>query len=546
MVVRNLHGVRGVIAIGGWLVASVAMLALGIPHARLLVVAGAYGALLPVLAHQLRRGGGDAGQPIVSRRAFVVLAVAVGVATLAIAHWWDRGMLWGDEDCYRQQARIFETGHPWIDAPAPTSPDPAVSQRELRFTHHIVHDGHWFTKYPPAWPAVLAIGDEIGMRWLVNPLLAVLALWIVYRLAKLLELREPKLPVVLLIGSPFFFMTAASEMSHMLGLVCCAGATLCLLSAMRTNRLAGIAGALALIALCAFVRPFTAFCAAIALAPFAIPALLARRAAPIVALAAAMGALTIGAMALYNHFYTGHYGQSLYALYEGGGKLSEALSVSPAVIADNLKNAARWSLQDTALFMWPLLFALAIYALVTDRERRYEHSALLVVFIALGLGNLINTEGSSSRFGDRYLFEGIAGPAVLAARGIELLVERWRVRDAAGLVAALTLGSLVLAVPLVLPTLHEIRPYVQVHDAVDALPADGALVYFPVTDAFTGDRFDLNATDLAHAPHLFLVDPGPARRAQVAAAEHRARWLVLGYDADVGTPVVLARGLATP
>jgi hypothetical protein len=95
-----------------------------------------------------------------------------------------------------------------------------------------------------------------------------------------------------------------------------------------------------------------------------------------------------------------------------------------------------------------------------------------------------------------------------------------------------------------MPTLQEIRPYTQVHAAVDELPADGSLVFFPVTDTFTGDRFDLNATDTARAPHLFLVDPGPDRRAAVAAAEHRTSWIVIGYDDVRREPVVLARGPA--
>jgi hypothetical protein len=536
-----------------WAATSVALVAGGVPHSHLAVVVLAYAGFLPLLVRWLRKsrepGAAAIAVPRVSLRAFIACALVMAVVVLAIAHFWDRGILWGDEDCYRQQARIFETGHPWIAAPAPTSADPLQSAHELRFTHHIVHDGHWFTKYPPAWPVVLAAGDVVHLRWIVNPLLAVLALWIVFLLGKReLGLRDPRLPLVMLLVSPFFFMTAASQMSHMLGLVCCAGATLCFLDAMRTGGLLGIAGALAMIGVCAFVRPFTAFCTAIALAPFAIPAFIVRgkQTVRIIGLALGFGGLTVAAMALYNHFYTGHYGQSLYALYEGGGKLSDALTLSPHVILDNVKNSLRWSLQDTAIFTWPFLFPLAGYALWADRERRYQHTVVLVLFIALGLGNLINSEGSSSRFGDRYLFEGIAGPVLLAARGVELLVERWRVptRVARAVLVTLTASGLALAVPPVAPTLAEIRPYTQVHAAVDALPDDGALVFFPITDAFTGDRFDINATDFAHAPHMFLVDPGPDRRAVVAAAEHRARWIVLGYDDVRGEPAVLASGLS--
>jgi hypothetical protein len=143
------------------------------------------------------------------------------------------------------------------------------------------------------------------------------------------------------------------------------------------------------------------------------------------------------------------------------------------------------------------------------------------------LAELFCTEGSSPRFGDRYLFEALFAPVLLAARGAALGFARWR--DARTVATALTVAGLVQAAVLVRPTLAEIAPYVHAHAAVDALPPDGSVVFFPVTPGFTGDRFDLNDVQWRTAPHLFLVDPGPARRAAVARAEGRSRWVVVSY-----------------
>ena len=334
----------------------------------------------------------------------------------------------------------------------------------------------------------------------------------------------------------------------MLGLVCCAGAVLCFLNGVRTDRIGGLVGAIALIGACAFVRPFTAFCAAIAIMPFSFGVIFVDRkqALRLFPIAFALGLATVGGVALYNHLYTGHYGQSPYALYRGTD-LPVELSFAPAVIIENLKDVVRWSVQDTVIFTWPLMFALAGYTLWTDRARRRQNLLLISFVIVFGISNLFHTEGSSSRFGDRYLFEGIFGPVLLAARGVASIAERWRLpARLVGITAvALTVAGMVQAGALVRPTLLEIRPYTQVHDTVDALPDDRALVFFTVTDEFTGDRFDLNAARWRDAAHLFLVDPGPARRAAVAAAG-KPRTLdrrELRSD-SCGEPIVLATGAA--
>ena len=540
---------RFVLLSTAYALAAVALALAGVPHADLALLVAQYAVLLPVAWRALRRPAPDG--PLeraistprdVDARLLAIVGALTALAVVLVARWWDRGMLWGDESAYRAQAEMFASGHLWAAAPAPTAADAARSAHELHFTHFILHDGHWFTKYPPLWPAVLALGVLAGARWLVNPLLAVIALGIIYRMARRELGAAPRFALLVAIASPFFWMMAASQMSHLLGLVCCAGAAYAVLWGVRTRRAAGLVGAMALVAACVFVRPFTAVCAAVALAPafFARPVrhLLPR----VLAAGVAIGAATVGALALYNVVYTGHATLSPYALYRGTA-LPVELSASPHVLLGNLREAARWAVEGTMIFTWPLLFALAGYALVVDTyasrrdaarpgeagacDRSRANKLLAWTWCVFVIAELFCTEGSSARFGDRYLFEALFAPVLLAARGAALGFARWR--DARTVATALTLAGLVQAAVLVCPTLAEIAPYVHVHAAVDALPPDGSVVFFPVTARFTGDRFDLNEVPWRTAPHLFLVDPGPARRAAVAHAEGRSRWVVVSY-----------------
>jgi hypothetical protein len=193
----------------------------GGPRYRSALLLGQYLVLLPCAAVVMRAHDGDGRTRDIEPGTLIAVGVVIAAVVLAIASFWDRGILWGDETAYRLQAQIFALGKPWIDAP--TGP----SAEELRFTHLIVHDGHWFTKYPPLWPVVLALGGLLHVRWLVNPVLAVVALWIIHRIARReLGLPNARFAVLIVLVSPFFFMMAASQMSHMLGLVCCSGAAL--------------------------------------------------------------------------------------------------------------------------------------------------------------------------------------------------------------------------------------------------------------------------------------------------------------------------------
>jgi len=81
------------------------------------------------------------------------------------------------------------------------------------------YQGQRFGKYPPGWPAMLSLGVRLVVRSWVNPLLAGLSLWLIYRLGqKLFGNLVALLSVGLTLTSPFFWLNSGSLLSHLFGL----------------------------------------------------------------------------------------------------------------------------------------------------------------------------------------------------------------------------------------------------------------------------------------------------------------------------------------
>ena len=117
-----------------------------------------------------------------------------------------------DEFANLWQARVFAQGK--LSLPSPEPP------RSYLVPFVIDYQGHRFGKYPPGWPAALSLGVRAGAAWMVNPLLAGLAIWLTFRLAsKLLGEWMGVLAALLLLSSPMFLMLSSSMMSHTFSLV---------------------------------------------------------------------------------------------------------------------------------------------------------------------------------------------------------------------------------------------------------------------------------------------------------------------------------------
>ncbi len=112
-----------------------------------------------------------------------------------------------DSLTYLFQAQILVRGELW--APAPSLPE--FFEQEFL----LVQDSRWFSKYPPGYPAVLALGVLLKAPWLINPLLATLTVPLLYQLGRrLYNGRLALLAAGLMTLSPFFLFLSGSQMAH--------------------------------------------------------------------------------------------------------------------------------------------------------------------------------------------------------------------------------------------------------------------------------------------------------------------------------------------
>src|SRR5512134_2040424 len=81
-----------------------------------------------------------------------------------------------DEVAYVWQARVMAGGH--LTLPV------TEYSNEFLVPFVVKYNGQRFGKYPPGWPALLAIGIKAGLRDWVNPLLAGMGIWLIYRLGQ--------------------------------------------------------------------------------------------------------------------------------------------------------------------------------------------------------------------------------------------------------------------------------------------------------------------------------------------------------------------------
>ncbi len=117
-----------------------------------------------------------------------------------------------DEIAFAWQARLIADGKLKIDSPA--------HAKSFLIPFVVDHDGKRFAKYPLGWPTLMGVGVALGMRTIVNPLLAGLAVWLTYRLGKkVFGEIVGTLAALLTVTSPFFMMNSGSLLSHPFGLV---------------------------------------------------------------------------------------------------------------------------------------------------------------------------------------------------------------------------------------------------------------------------------------------------------------------------------------
>jgi hypothetical protein len=150
------------------------------------------------------------------RTALMVLllcALAFGLSLMVSRVVFERLPHLEDEVAYLFQAKVFARGQ--VTAPL-YEPARAYWQPFV-----IEHEGVRFGKYPPGWPALLALGVGLGLAAWVNAALSAVNVALVYRIGR--DIYGPDaglIAAVLLTFSPMALLLNATLMSHTAALTC--------------------------------------------------------------------------------------------------------------------------------------------------------------------------------------------------------------------------------------------------------------------------------------------------------------------------------------
>ena len=138
----------------------------------------------------------------------LTLSMAAVIAAYLVAdRIFDRLPHLEDEWAYIWQAQVAAKGQVAIPSPE--------HEKSFLIPFVVDYNGQRFGKYPPAWPAVLALGVRFNARAWVNPLLAGLGVWLTYLLGrKIFSPGIGLLAAFLTLTSPFFLINSGTLLSH--------------------------------------------------------------------------------------------------------------------------------------------------------------------------------------------------------------------------------------------------------------------------------------------------------------------------------------------
>lgn len=493
-----------------------------------------YVVILPIVVWFLRSWSGPDNQKGLPRINLGIPLIAFCFLAIPLSWFAAQGLLNPDESGYSFQARLYRSGRVMADPLIGATADVRQTPRELFFENHVLSPRGWFPKFPPGWPLVLSLGYLISARWLLNPFFGLVQLIAFAAIGRRVFSWETG-PVAVLFGilSPFYLVNSIGMMSHALCALLAAAACFALFNGLATEgSLWYYAGLFACLAAMLQVRPYTGFVFAVVLTVAALWLNRGRRATlvRVFGIGTAFGAVALAGVLLYNHTYTGHWLVSPYAM-AAGAETPPELSFSPAVIWQGVRQYGRQTAEESFIGAFPFVYLLAGYALLREKRRRKEVWILASVYLALVLAYLAHPYGSGVFFGERFHFEGFFAVLLLAARGLELLAERWRVQRWA-LVSTMLLFVIMqftLEGTMANTIARRGEPYRKIRAELTASGVSG-LVLLHDGPGFVAKHFNLNEADWRHAARIYLVDAEPDHRGEWACRYGVPGWTVISYD----------------
>ena len=360
----------------------------------------------------------------------LILCVLAFVVTAAVAHFaFERLPHLEDEVAYLFQARTMALGRL-------TVPTPGAEQ--AFWTPFVLdYQGQRFGKYPPGWPGILAAGALVGLPWIVNPLLAALSLYLIYRLGQTLYgERVGLLAAALGLTSPLFLVLSGSFLSHLASLVWLLLFSLWFVwTAQGRSKWFALGAGLAL-GVAFLTRSLTAIAYATPFIVYSIVQIVLRRQShwprylPIAVAGAAVAAL----LPVYQWAVTGDPWLNPYVLWWPYDRIGFGPDIGAMAGGHSLYYARLNLKQDlsraaTDVLGWPGLSWIPLVLGLALRPRRAKDWALLAPFACLVIAYLFYWIGSPARlWGPRYYFEGFGCLWLLGAVGL-LKVWDWAAKQ---------------------------------------------------------------------------------------------------------------------
>jgi hypothetical protein len=366
------------------------------------------------------------------RIALLISCLAVLAAFIVTDRVFERMAHIEDEMAYVWQAQAIS--HGYLTLPSPPFP------KSFLVPFVVDYNGQRFGKYPIGWPVILALGERLGIPYLINPILAGLGVWLTYLLGKrLFGETVALLAAGLTATSPFFLLNSGSLLNHPLGLVLTILFTLSWLDAFHNSefspRWLPALAAGATLGLLALTRPLTAVCVAL---PFTIPGLILlvrgdrnTRRNLILFGVTALGISLL--LFVWQYAVTGSPTLNPYTLWwsydkvgfgPGHGHLPGGHTLDQAWINTRFNIAVgKADLFGWAAYSW-IFLPFGLIAILRDRNWRSLlpmgiFISLFFIYMAYWIGAWL--------FGPRYYYEGLISLTLLTAAGIALLAS-WPTR----------------------------------------------------------------------------------------------------------------------
>lgn len=343
-----------------------------------------------------------------------------------------------DSVSYLFEARYLAEGRLYLPAP----PDSAA----FEMGHVVSHEGKWFSKYLPGWPAVLALGVLAGMPWLVNPLLAGVSILLTHAfIRRVYPSWIANATVLLLAASPWFLFMSASFMGHPVSLVW----TLIALVAIERGRISSTGplwGAVvgATMGALFLTRPLEGILVAPVLGLWAWKGRSPGWGAGSFLACGVAGILVALLLLPFNQTLTGSALRTPFALWSelNYGPGADVLGFGPEVgipdwdsvdpvpghgpfdvLLNTNKNVVTTNVE---LFGWSFGSLTLLFVALTMWRPRRPDFLFGGIAVSLMAGHIVYWFPGGPDFGARYWYQAIVPLALLTVRGVEVLSRRWQ------------------------------------------------------------------------------------------------------------------------